>query len=546
MVSLSLAVQQQFPGYVRESYPVFVEFIKTYYKWVNEQQSIGRLQDALDIDTTPERFVQHFRNQLDVYGMFERPYPVGSFNSKYLKSIRDIYAAKGSEDGLVAVLRMVSGASDIQIVYPSTQILRASDGKWQQDNFITVRVVSGEIPSTIKSFYAVFANALKRVEVSRYERVDVATIRLYFKAVVSSNFIINQDIQFRDSQGVVTCVCRVELSPKNITVINGGKDWQPGQVIRFPGTQVDDVYPSRDTLARVARVDANGAITQLEILQYGYTHPVGVSQLIVSPYTNKPPSTSFNIEQELTGTSPITYTYTLTLNTLTEGMADAVYGVSVGVDRYFFENYVDTSYNGTLAFNNVVTVTPPATEYPSDLTLEEWLDSRAILTFEHDVVIKTKGHWLDEAGQISNQSIRLQDSFYYQQFSYVIETDVNPSQYTGVVGVIHPAGMKRFASYVTTTEIELTLEADTDFPFTTQFTSDVAELFETNTKDVIKPIIDNTSFVDVVTNATAKYLIDTTSLSSPDINETEVSFFTAEDYFAENYNSATISLTLGA
>ena len=144
MNNLYTIIHDQFPEFVRADYPAFVAFIQEYYKWL-DAQGPGKLGQIVDIDTAPDRFVQHFRNQLDVYGLFNSSI---AFDRKYLKTIKQVYGTRGSEQALVYILRAAKGA-ETTIQYPAEQILRASDARWIQEQFITVRTRYGTIPSTI-------------------------------------------------------------------------------------------------------------------------------------------------------------------------------------------------------------------------------------------------------------------------------------------------------------------------------------------------------------------------------------------------------------
>jgi predicted secreted acid phosphatase len=55
---------------------------------------------------------------------------------------------------------------------------------------------------------------------------------------------------------------------------------------------------------------------------------------------------------------------------------------------------------------------------------------------------------LDNSGKISNQEIRLQDNYYYQAYSYVINTMQEERDYSKIMELTHVAGTKRFSNLV--------------------------------------------------------------------------------------------------
>lgn len=566
MANLYQIVKEHFPQYVQDNYPVFVEFVQAYYKWVNEEQSVGKLADVFDIDKTPEAFVQYFKNFLDVEGLFT---DAPSFNTKYLKTIKEIYTAKGSERALVYLLRVVYN-TESNIYYPNEQILRASDGKWFSEMFITVVDVFGAVPSPFTEFYIVLLNSLKKVLVTRVETIGTGVRRIYFKrqnvtfgslalqldTLTCDNIFVTCDddnvtvdigsgageakyIQARTPEGNVTYVGEVIKEPASISVIDGGQDWQLGQIITIPGT-------IKDTLARVSRVGTNGEIQGVEILDYGYNH-VEYQQTVVSPYKVKPTGTAYDIVETIVTTIPLVKHYEVTIDDLTGGTTDHVIGIGTGIgtDDYFLEDYVLGDYTGTIVINQLTTFTPVTEGAVSGLTLEDWLASRAVLRYNFDETAYLPGRWRDGSGQISNPEIRIQDNFYYQQFSYVIDSDTNPLIYRTLTDTIHPAGLKGFDNFAMTTTLTLGVTAETSFPYVKLTRFEEVDLEDTIVKQVTKPVPDSITVVETDPSfSVAKYPTDSVSIVDTG-SSLDASGYTSEDYFLEDYVGVTVTLTIG-
>ena len=57
-------IPQQFPGIYREEGPIFVDFVKSYYEYIDTRQNDFRDAFAVrDIDTTFERFLLYFKKK---------------------------------------------------------------------------------------------------------------------------------------------------------------------------------------------------------------------------------------------------------------------------------------------------------------------------------------------------------------------------------------------------------------------------------------------------------------------------------------------------
>lgn len=604
MNNLHLIVQNQFPDFIREDYPVFVEFVKAYYAWV-EENSAGRLETLTNIDTTPESFVQYFRRELDTYGIFNESV---SFNRLYLRKIKEIYSAKGSEQALVSVLKTVYNA-DTTVRYPNEQLLRASSGKWQQERFITVKRALGVLPQKLELFYVNYTYESVQVAITRYTIIDEDHIRLFFDSKNLIEIEENQLISLNNTNGNVVYQGKVIKSPAILSVIDGGSNWQLGQIIIVPniGTELIPDSQKKNTIARVASVDeATGSIKRIEILDHGYPHNEN-QYITVSPYQNKPITSSFSLEETILGKDPDTgnliKNYTISLADFTDGTTESVVGQIA--DRRVI-NFSSVAVN-------------PVEDAQSSISIEQWLESRSTLQYVFNSVSNTKGKWLDDSGQISNQTIKLQDNFYYQQFSYDIESTVNSDQYKSIAKQLQPAGIKLFTTHNLVQELLITPFAETSYPFVRLDNSDISNAVELAVKhpvklredsllgsfdditgkDIIKPKEDSstadesaiklfsklsadsatpselylnsfnkyredasttsdaqTRFTtkarndsstasESIRNKVDKYLTDSATASSPDTISVSIEIYNVEEYFAEDYVGIDKNLTIG-
>lgn len=590
MNKLHLIVRDQFPDFVAEDYPLFVAFVEAYYKWMDEQ-SVGKLQDIADLDTTPEQFVQYFKTQLDASGLFNDVTP---FNALYLQKIKEIYNSKGSQQALVNILRLTYN-TETEISYPSEYILRASSGKWLQESFIVVELIQGSIPEGALDCYIKYEQYDLRLEISHTENISPTATRIYFKLRYGLSVNEGQIVYFYDTNKILQYSGRIVRSPVRLSVVNGGKNWQLGQVIIVPGTVTD-------TAARVSEITVDGAIVSVEILQYGYDHTEN-QILIVSPYPNKPLGSPYNLTTTQTSANPTKYLYTLTLNDYTDGATDTVRGINFGVTKesYVLGDYVETGYVGVVAFDNSTFEIANIGAVDSEFNIQQWLESRATLVYEYGTLITQRGKWLDESGALSNESIKLQDNFYYQQYSYDIQSYANPNKYTELASLLNPVGMKKFTTYNLGEIVLVEPEATTSFPLlkidildvltigevdyklVTKYPKDAVLItdFDKQTvtknpseilltpdayaKDVTKNISDldvalisefytriltkNFSEIRQVVDQTNKdynkYVTDSATISSSDNSVYELMIYNTEGYFAETYSYTENYLTIG-
>ena len=136
-----------------------------------------------------------------------------------------------------------------------------------------------------------------------------------------------------------------------------------------------------------------------------------------------------------------------TLNDRTEGFNEQGYVNSVD---YVVAEYVDGTYAGStlrefsLNFRNAQTNS----------------DDPAIISVALGALVKYPGYFQTNNGFISD-SIYVQDSRYYQAFSYVIKLDERLSSYKSAVKtMLHPAGMALFGEFNITNNYDLSLELE--------------------------------------------------------------------------------------
>ena len=115
----------------------------------------------------------------------------------------------------------------------------------------------------------------------------------------------------------------------------------------------------------------------------------------------------------------------------------------------YWGDYSDTTYTGEI-------IQSFYTEKTAALDTTSKYD--AIIVFNLGIVVKYAGYYTTNDGFVSDE-IYIQDSKYYQAFSYVIKVDEQLNSYKALVkSYLHPAGTSLFAEYVLNNSFNLTLQ----------------------------------------------------------------------------------------
>lgn len=567
---VSSLVASQLPEFIRDDYQTFVDFLKAYYDFLETTQKDPVL--LRDIDTTLDSFITHFKSEL------AQKLPYSTVDERFLIThIKDLYLAKGSEASFKLLFRILFN-KDIEVQYPSTQMLRASDGKWNQDVSIFVNILVGNPQDIVgKLIDVVTQTKILRVLVDRRQYVEVEVDRAIrisdtvYEFILDRRFFgtisIGDQLRYYDNTTNTLIFNGIILpTTSNLKVEQAGTGFKVGEVYNISN------YQGYGTIMKVSTVNLAGGIRQAQFIKYGtgYTTDFTASVLskkgqdtaasdgvIISRVdsflapSNK--SVALGISEKLTGFSEsgslnfsdynlassftLTGTVSVTNNSSTiTGVGtlfstELVFGdfITLNAVQYKVQS-VNSNTNITLSTNYVgssstsltgIIATTPSTldgTY-AGLTIREFGISSfdSVSTTSIPAVIKVSigplarypGYYINNDGFLDD-AIYIQDSKFYQAFSYVIKIDQSLETYKTVVkNLIHPAGMAVFGEYDLRNEFTINTAVETlirilsltvnDFAVTTD-TSFYNGLALVARKDISKSIttgvLNNDSSVD--------------------------------------------------
>ena len=495
-------LEKRLPSSFSEN-PLLAEFMHVYYKYASERDNalgvVNYTPENRDVDTALDHYLDNFYS---TYANHLKN-PKALDKKTLIKFLNAIYSAKGSTRALKVIFQIMFG-EEIDITYPSENILKASDGVWVQERFITTSILFGTFLSTDTiEFNNQFG--YYTITPSRIEQISGELIRIYFKSYETIDVIDNQEIFVYSPDRVITFTGKIVKSPDKLLIKIPGEAWQVGKVLIISGS-------GKDTVARVTGVDANNGISSLEIVEYGYIHTPGQITTI-SPYPNKPTSSITGIVSVLTSINPDVYTHSIVISDYLEGIYENVsgYGSFDPTKRYFLENYCLEEYSANTLISASSSPAKSFNEiFNADLSIEEWLASRATLAFTESNVVKTRGYYDDARGQISNSQMRLEDNYYYQVYSYSVETQRDIKEYNEVLKITHPAGLKMFSKLSKQSYFEIEPTSSRTLSNDLIYALDVADINDSASKTVEKPFDSIAYGTDVLNSFTVgKSLGDT-------------------------------------
>jgi len=487
--TLSSLVSSQLPEFVREDNQTFVAFLEAYYEYL-ENTNGNDLKTIGDIDTTLESFIKHFRNEVAV----NFPNPV--IDERFLlQHMKDHYLAKGSEASFKFLFRVLFN-KDVTLEYPSRQMLRASDGRWNQDVSIFARVNAGNADTIIgRVVDVVTPNRTIRLQIDRRQYVEVEIDRIVLIADGIYEFFIDRKffgdispgdrIRYED-----TFDATILSTTSKVTIQQKGKRFRLGDLYEIKNGD------GAGSILKVSGIDSVGGINSIEFVKYGINYATDFTATIL-PQAGLSVTSAGSTALTIGGASP---SYNVALNETTNG---------------FFEQGIinTTDYNTTDYWDGT---------YVGDVIREFFVDNKyTVLDADEPAIIKITlgslakypGYYTSNLGFLDD-AIYIQDSRFYQAFSYVVKIDEKLETYRSAVKtLIHPAGMALFGEFDVRNEFDTGTSLTSMLRFLVLQFQDEAFLSDTTPNFVVtKPLATHYLFDGVTADTSSVTLGDTLPL----------------------------------
>lgn len=432
---VSNIVLNQVPEFVRSDYPTFIAFLEAYYEYMDAQAiDVIKLRD---LDESLEQFIKYFKSELAI----NMPESLQVNERFLLKNIKDLYLAKGSEASFKLLFKILYN-KEVDVQYPGKQMLRASDGRWEQDVSIFVKVSRGT-PDLIvgKEIEAVNVFRTIKLLVDKFEDVNVKIDNV--SQVSPDTYEIFID---RKYYGVLSVGDRILYSDQfagvivstiaNVKVVSKGTGFRVGQLFEIK------IGNAIGAIVKITKVDIDGGVLTAVLIKFGVNYISNFSFAIDSAYDY--------YSSQLTNDDILSESIVLGLNIVNH---DTLRGYeergTLNRADYLLTDAWDLTYCGELLAQF------------SDVTLSGILlaeNSPASLHVTLGPVAKYPGYYITNDGFLDD-AIYIQDSKYYQAFSYLLKVDERLETYrTAVRNMIHPSGTVLFGEFQIQNNFDIELD----------------------------------------------------------------------------------------
>jgi len=526
------------PDHVRANYPDLIAFIAAYLDYLETSNLSGYYQNTLpqqrNIESQDEQFLRRIEQEIGLFVPREYEATPRVFYNK----ISELWRSKGSTEAVETFFRLFLNDT-VQVRFPWDFVLKPSDGRWQAPEKIRVSLISGD-PEAFASRRVEQLEEYGFTTVTRVERKVYADQTIYELTILRSDTVGEFKVGNRIATEDRSTIGEIYNSVSNIVIESPGSGYSVGDRIRLEGR-------SRISFeARVTDVDEIGAIQNVSILDFGSgTTP---EHILDSRSSGQYFLNEFGIFQYVGE----------------DRQLDLADNVDISEDSFtgFTQNYTEgiyfsQPYSGTALFSStdLSLINQALTEsdiqvFPSDLVpspsyqIDTTDGNGAAFSLEFSPIVETSGYYDGVRGQLS-EAIVLQDSEFYQKFSYEVVTSYSYDRWIEPLkNHVHPSGTKPFGLINKIERLDPSVEI---------FSDDVLKALQTdrvstpeNVKiSFTKRLEDRASFSETFTTALSIPRRYTDSALTSDsglvILQSSEEAYSSEYYFSQDYAAEAIS-----
>ena len=478
---LSVFVERMVPDYVREDHPMFITFLRKYFEYLEretgvngelgEYTQITDLIQNIDVDHALDQFIPEFEAKY-LHGTPHTAIDptVPTTDKAFLaKNIQPSYRQKGTTSALDFLFRRDFNTS-VDTIYPKQWMMKASGSVWYEPEWITVLTdrattdVNHEyyaatenvhVAETVRTIYnkkiigqtsgaTAFVDMDENTSTTDYERLLLTEVQ----GVFVKDEIILEDVGTTGLVPYQAYVISDGLRTEGECIVNGHKwtdQWihimgHPNEIHHLLAANRDKeggAFIRGITSGATAEIKGQDTDwTKMNLLGIDGDFQLGekVFNTAGDIYDSAPTQSFCATSQDW----PVLGTYTTEINCLNALHPDGLdkhspyFGESAFLSWYPVVDVTTTLQN---IETNVLTgiTTPPQTRESCEALVDIELQPLV-----KTAVWKTNGYWIDSGGFLSSDR-KLQDNDYYQDFSYVVRSDVPIQSYREVLKkLVHP------------------------------------------------------------------------------------------------------------
>lgn len=421
MPSIRDNIISQIPSHIIEKYPNFVSFLEAYYEWMSQEgnpyHAIREHLSHLDFNNSIDDFISAMKNEY----LVDTPDSILLDKELFIKWSKKFNIYRGSHQSYKFLFKLLYGEQNTEIYLPKENILKTSDGVWNNNEFRMLITNSGgsiqdfELSRIVQErelFPNVFEYAYANVEsVKNKYSGQYNLIELTISNIVGTfkdGYQINPEGKTKKEWLLPTI--------GSFNIESGGSGYQEGLEIKFS----EELSPYKVTV----EADKDGLVdsrvsgffneSQLNVLING-------TVLSDFRFDNRNITSSQILVGDIIQIEFPPYVGYMSIDSVSQKDIRSIINISILDSPIGISSDYYLKVSGQEAGSGFVGVANGG-QYSSPIA----------------------GYYQGNKGQLSS-NMYLQDNYYYQEYSYAVKTQKDIDDYGSIIKeIIHPAGFELF------------------------------------------------------------------------------------------------------
>lgn len=436
----------QIPSHILENYPNFFNFLDGYYEWLNVA---GNPYERIKNHLSYLNFEQSLSDYIDFLKksyLEDIPDNVLLDKELFIKWSKRFNLARGSRASYKFLFNVLYNDNNTEFYLPKNNILRTSDGQWISGEYkIIITNQTGSIDKfnyaqivqtrELTSGYFEYAYGIVQSAKNRYQgRYNVIELTVQnIQGTFKKDYPITT--QYGASEWIIDTVESITINTQGTGYKNGSKvifDSLGDYVVQRVSTTTNQFDTRVTTFFEASDLTLTVNGTQRTNFTYD-------GQFVYSPYIKS---------------------------------GDTVQVTMPAFAGYMITDSVD-SQTGAVGQVKILE-TPIGIQSNYSLQVDSTIGTGFLGTTVQGLNTPIDGYYVDNKGQLSS-TMYLQDSYYYQEYSYALRTSQSLEKYGDIIKeTLHPAGFRMFGYLRVIDLIEMLLVFSGDEYYVhNQVTSDI-------------------------------------------------------------------------
>jgi hypothetical protein len=232
--TISNFIEQQFPFFLQEEGPMFIEFVKQYYMWMESQQAIyhsRRLPEYRDIDSTTDAFLVYFKEKY----LKNIQFNTASSLRLLTKHSLDLYRSKGAPRAVDLLFKVVFD-TPAEVYLPGDDLFKLSSGDFYQQKYLEVIPSPYNILYVGKEIIGLQSGATAFIEKLSRKKIKGTYVEVFTISALNGHFITNEYIRTL-TQSSITNNPKIIGSLTNVDILSASQNFEVGDTVLIESSQ---------------------------------------------------------------------------------------------------------------------------------------------------------------------------------------------------------------------------------------------------------------------------------------------------------------------